>query len=56
MALNDDYYDLRQALATKRKGREAALAALARIVARLDELETENEQLRKLPRTRQGGE
>lgn len=55
MSLNDDYYDVRAALMRLRKEKAAALAAFERLMRRMDELETENEQLRKLPWTRQGG-
>lgn len=45
MALNDDYYDVRDALMRLRKNRP--LPALMRLMKRLDELEDENEQLRE---------
>lgn len=54
MSLNDDYYDVRATLTSLRKEKAAALDAFERLMRRLDELEKENEQLRKLPWTRQG--
>lgn len=52
MALNDDYFDVRNALMRLRKNRP--LAALMRLMRRMDELETENEQLRKAAKRQEG--
>lgn len=56
MALNDDYYDVREALMRLRKNRP--LPAFMRLIRRMDELEEENEQLRKTARSakRQDGD
>jgi len=55
MALNDDYFDVRAALMRLRKDKPAILAAFERLMRRMDELEEENEQLRKLPWKQQWG-
>ncbi len=55
MSLNDDYFDVRAALMRLRKDKAATLSAFERLMQRTDELEKENEQLRKAAKVRQGG-
>lgn len=46
MALNDDYFDVLEALRRLRKDREYTIAAFVRLIKRSDELEMENIELR----------
>jgi hypothetical protein len=46
MALNDDYFDVLEALNRLRKNKAGLLAAFRRLMQRADELEEENEKLR----------
>jgi prefoldin subunit 5 len=50
MALNDDYFDVLEALNRLRKNKAGLLAAFRRLMQRTDELEEENEQLRAAKR------